>query len=631
MDYDIIVIGGGHAGIEACLSCSKMGLSTLLVTQNIDTIGKLSCNPAIGGLAKGNIVREIDALGGVMGRLTDKSMIQFRILNKSKGPSVQSPRAQADKFLYQSLAKKELEDEKNLTLFQDSVEDFILKNNKIEGIKTERGNIIYSKRVVLTTGTFLNGRVFIGDYIRNFGRLGEISSTGIDQVLKESGHTIMRLKTGTPARCKKNSVDYSVLEKQYGDDEIIPFSFLQKKLNKKQLACYITYTNLKTHEIIKKNMHLSPLYSGEITGKGARYCPSIEDKIKKFASRDRHQIFIEPEGFSSQEVYLNGISTSLPEDCQRQFINSIKGLENAIITRPGYAVEYDCINPKDLYSSLESKFIKGLFIAGQTNGTSGYEEAAGQGLVAGINAASQLLKLPPLILKRSESYIGVLIDDLVTLGTDEPYRMFSSRAEHRIALRHNNADKRLFLKGYDYLLHTEKDRDSYLLKMKNIEQIKELLKNNKVKQEKLELFFKNKNIEFKNHTKNIQQKTLKDLLKMPEINMEDIVNIFSNLKNNFFKEELREAEIDIKYEGYIKRQEEYILSFNKLEKMKIPHNFNYDSIYGLSNESKEKLKDLKPFSIGQASRISGIRDSDIALLIVFISRKENKDYNLPKE
>jgi len=623
MDYDIIVIGGGHAGIEACLIAAKLKLNTLLITQNIDTIGRLSCNPAIGGLAKGNMVREIDALGGIMGKLTDKAMIQFRILNKSKGPSVQSPRAQADKFLYQFLAKKTLEYQSNLTLFQDTVIDFITDKNEIKGVKTERGNLIFAKKVVLTTGTFLNGKIFIGEYIKSCGRLEEPASYGLNESLLKIGHQLMRLKTGTPARVKKDSVDYSELESQYGDDKIIPFSFDNNNINKTQLACFITYTNEKTHEIISKNMHYSPLYSGKIIGMGARYCPSIEDKIKKFPDRNRHQIFIEPEGRESNEMYLNGISTSLPENIQNEFIHSIKGLEKAIITRPGYAVEYDCINPKDLYPTLESKFLKGLFIAGQTNGTSGYEEAAGQGLIAGINAGSQLLNLKDFILLRSESYIGVLVDDLVTMGTEEPYRMFSSRAEHRIALRHDNADKRLYKKAYEYKLHSQEDYEKFEKKMKNIELIDELLTVNKIDKEKLDIFLNEKNIDIKK----AKHKSLKELLKVPEIDIRDLLELDEELKQ-FSYQDLRQVEIDTKYEGYLKRQEDYILKFNKIEKMKISKDFDYDKIYGLSNESREKLQKIKPLSVGQASRISGIRDSDLALLMVFVSKEQDIRLNI---
>ncbi len=478
MDFDAIVIGGGHAGIEAALALSRLNFKTLMITQNLDTIGKLSCNPAIGGLAKGNMVREIDALGGEMGRIIDFSMIQFRVLNKSRGPAVQAPRAQADKLMYQTKAKETLERQDNLDLFQDTVVDFLLNSmrNEIEGVVTERGNKFRSSVVVLTTGTFLRGKIFIGEYRADMGRLAEFSAYGLDKTLLGLGFEMGRLKTGTPARIHKKSVDFSKTEVQFGDSDIIPFSFSNGKLDKSQLSCYVTYTNKKTHEIISENMHLSPLYSGEIVGNGPRYCPSIEDKIVKFKDKDRHQIFIEPEGFNTEEMYLNGLSSSLPENIQQKLINSIEGLEHAVITRPGYAVEYDYINPIELYPNLESKRVKGLFIAGQTNGSSGYEEAAAQGLMAGINAALRLQNKKPMILTRTSSYIGVLIDDLVTKGTKEPYRMFTSRAEHRLNLRHDTSDKRLIKIGYDLGLVDEKRYSRYLFKESRVEEIKELLK-----------------------------------------------------------------------------------------------------------------------------------------------------------
>ncbi len=451
MDFDAIVVGGGHAGIEAALALARMGQHTLMISQNLDTIGKMSCNPAIGGQAKGNIVREIDALGGEMGRLIDATMIQFRMLNKRKGPAVQSPRAQADKIAYQILAKQTLEQQPGLELFMDTVVDFITATHegkpRIAGVLTERGRSFSCRAVVLTTGTFLNGKIFIGDYQGSAGRLGEPAALGLDVGLRQLGFSIGRMKTGTPARIHGGSIDYSLMSVEAGDDLIVPFSFSHNELMRPRLSCWMTWTTAETHEIIRQNMHRSPLYSGRIEGIGPRYCPSIEDKVVKFPHRERHQIYIEPEGEGTSEMYLNGMSSSLPEDVQERFIRSLPGLEKAVIMRPAYAVEYDYLDPIQLFPSLETKLVGNLFVAGQTNGTSGYEEAAAQGLLAGINAALALQSKSALILTRSEAYIGVMIDDLVTQGTREPYRMFTSRAEHRLSLRHDNADQRLFEKG----------------------------------------------------------------------------------------------------------------------------------------------------------------------------------------
>ncbi|WP_041177685.1 tRNA uridine-5-carboxymethylaminomethyl(34) synthesis enzyme MnmG [Borrelia duttonii] len=613
MDFDAIVIGGGHAGIEASLALARLNFKTILITQNLDTVGKLSCNPAIGGLAKGNMVREIDALGGEMGCLIDFSMIQFRILNKSKGPAVQAPRAQADKLVYQIKAKETLEMQNNLELFQDTVSDFLLNpmKNKIEGVVTERGNKFTSRVVVLTTGTFLRGKIFIGEYKAYMGRISEPAAFGLEKILLELGFEMGRLKTGTPARVHRRSINFAKTEIQFGDSDIIPFSFSNTKIDKTQLSCYVTYTNKKTHEIISENMHLSPLYSGEIVGNGPRYCPSIEDKIVKFKDKDKHQIFIEPEGINTQEMYLNGLSSSLPEDVQKRLINSIDGLEDAVITRPGYAVEYDYINPIELYASLETKRVEGLFVAGQTNGSSGYEEAAAQGLMAGINAALKLQKKDPMILPRTSSYIGVLIDDLVTKGTKEPYRMFTSRAEHRLNLRHDTSDKRLIKWGYEVGLVSEEKYSRYFFKEKQIEEIKELLRHRRLKEKEASSF------ELKRHI----NKDFYHIVKDPYINLKDLVNIDPKL--NASKVILEQVELDIKYEGYINRQKDLIRKMNNLELIKLPLDFNYE-IDGLSREAREKFVKIQPANLAQASRVSGVRNTDIQVLLIYFSNPKNK-------
>ena len=586
-DYDAIVIGGGHAGIEACLATSRMGFKTLLITQSLDAIGRLSCNPAIGGLAKGNLVREIDALGGEMARLIDNTMIQFRILNRRRGPAVQAYRAQADKFSYSRLAKETLEREGNLELFMDTVVDIIAEEGRVVGVLTERGWKIYSKVVVLTTGTFMSGKIFIGEYEHQSGRLGEEAALGLGDALREKGFHVGRMKTGTPARVKKSSLDFSKLEIQHGDEDMRPFSFLSGKVTRPSLECYITYTNEKTHEIIRNNIHRSPLYGGKIVGKGPRYCPSIEDKVVRFPDRERHQIFVEPEGVGTEEMYLNGLSSSLPESVQHEFIRTLPGLENAVIMRPAYAVEYDYLDPLDLYPSLESKILKNLFIAGQTNGTSGYEEAAAQGIMAGINAALRLEGKEPFVLKRSDAYIGVLIDDLTTKGTKEPYRMFTSRAEYRLILRNDNADSRLTPLSP---LVKEERRMALERKLSDMEEIRELLKERKER-----------------------GKNGLDLLREPDVTIE---SLSIPALERFSSEEKEEVELDLKYEGYLKRQEREIARFEKSESVAIPEDFDYDSVDGLSQESREKFKAIRPRNVGQAGRISGVRVSDIAVLQV---------------
>lgn len=611
MDYDAIVVGGGHAGIEASLALARLGHSTLLVTQSLDTIGRLSCNPAIGGLSKGNIVREIDALGGEMGNLIDQSMIQFRILNKRRGPAVQAPRAQADKFLYSYLAKQVVEREKNLSLFQDTVVDLIVSDNsEISGVITERGHSITASKVIVTTGTFMDGKIFIGDYSSASGRIGEPAAIGLGKSLRALGFVVGRLKTGTPARVAASSVDFSKLEEQPGDDLMKPFSFFRDTVDRPNVSCWITYSGEETHRIIRENMHHSPLYGGKIVGAGPRYCPSIEDKVVRFPDRDRHQIFVEPEGFESEELYLNGISSSLPESVQLAFLRTLPGMENVQVMRPGYAVEYDFVQPTQLKVTLETKKISGLYFAGQTNGTSGYEEAGSQGLMAGINAALSLQGEDPLVLDRSEAYTGVLIDDLVTMGTEEPYRMFTSRAEYRLSLRHDNCDLRLYDKAKRVALLSEQKLEMILKKSQEIDQIKQLLQSrrlNKADSEKL------------SHPVD-PGKSFEKLLKMPEITISDLLPLEPSL-SDYSDGAICTAELDIRYEGYLKRQDLQVQRFKKMEAVIIPDQFDYSKIEGFSNEAKQKFMDIRPRSVGQASRISGVRNSDIAVLMMNLSRK----------
>lgn len=679
--YDVAVVGGGHGGIEAALASARMGLKTILITQTIDSISRMSCNPSIGGIAKGNIVREIDALGGEMGKLIDKSMIQFRMLNKSRGPAVQAPRSQADKILYSSLARHTVETTENLYTLMDTVVDILTtasetplppseslqsgeipgehtvtdqsllseaaksgKRQKITAVVTERGRIIPVRSCVLTTGTFLGGRIFIGEYDAPCGRIGEAGAFGLTQSLNRLGFTTGRLKTGTPPRILRHTVDFSSLEEQLGDEEIVPFSFDDEKVERPQVPCYLVYTNAKTHEIIRNNISRSPLYSGKIHGIGPRYCPSIEDKVMRFAERERHQLFVEPESLQTDEIYLNGLSSSLPEEVQDEFLRTLPGFENCHVARPGYAVEYDYVEPTQLFPSLETKRVAGLFDAGQINGTSGYEEAAGQGLIAGINAGlyarahkslcgnlckitsglgqspasaekgcfqpkpnfteeemkhfaeisasetqevnhfledfaksngnENFHKIPewePLILGRDEAYIGVLIDDLVTLGTKEPYRMFTARAEYRLKLRHDTADRRLAEKSYKVGLKTKAQLDAVNLKYQQVDEAADLL--------------------------------LKD----------------ANAENPGFSALVWEiAKEDAKYKYYIQKQDARIAKMHKMEKFHIPADFDYSKIPALSSESRTKLEQVRPLTLGQASRISGIRNSDIMLLMVYI-------------
>lgn len=591
-DYDIIVIGGGHAGIEAACAAAREGFATLMVTQSLDAIGRLSCNPAIGGLAKGNLVREIDALGGVMGNLIDSSMIQYRILNRRRGPAVQAPRAQADKFTYSRNAKQLLEHTANLSLFMDTVVDLMVEDGRVIGVVTERGWRISARAVVLTTGTFMDGRIFIGEWDAPCGRLGESAALGLGDSLRRMGFPVGRLKTGTPARVRRSSLDFDELEIQKGDDPMLPFSFDYDDVDRPQMDCYVTWTNEETHSIIRENIHRSPLYGGKIVGKGPRYCPSIEDKVVRFPDRDRHQIFVEPEGVECEEMYLNGLSSSLPEDVQHRFIRTLPGLRHCEIMRPAYAVEYDYLDPMDLFPSLESKRLENLFIAGQTNGTSGYEEAAAQGIVAGINAALKLRGESPLVLRRNEAYIGVLIDDLVTKGTKEPYRMFTSRAEYRLCLRHDNADQRLVPLAYEKHSVGEEKLRRLEEKVSRMSDLRATLK------------------AYRERGKNGLE-----LLKEPEVTM-DLLGAGCPAILEYPAPVRDEVELDVKYEGYLRRQESEAEAFSRREAMAIPADMDYDAIKGLSSESREKLKLVRPASIGQAQRISGLRVSDIALIMM---------------
>lgn len=618
-NYDIAVIGAGHAGCEAALASARMGMKTLLFSISLEAVANMPCNPHIGGSSKGHLVREIDCLGGEMGKNIDKTFVQMRMLNTSKGPAVYSLRAQADRKRYQMEMKHTLEKQKNLFLKQAEIVNIEIENGKVKSLETNIGAVYNVKEIILCTGTYLKGKIFIGETSFESGPDGVFPAKRLSEVLEKAGVKLVRFKTGTPARINKNSVDFSKMEIQKGDEDIIPFSFEDKIDNKQeQLPCYLTYTNAETHRIIRENLSRSPLYSGEIIGTGPRYCPSIEDKVVRFADKERHQVFIEPLGRDTDEMYVQGMSSSLPEDVQIAMYRTLPGLENVEFTRPAYAIEYDCINPSDLKLSLEYKQIEGLFCAGQINGTSGYEEAAAQGIIAGINAARKLQGKEPIILDRSQAYIGVLIDDIVTKGTNEPYRMMTSRAEYRLLLRQDNADLRLLEIGHEVGLISDERYERFLNKKANIFNEIERISNKIIKPtEKVNEFLKKYNSSpITNGVKEIE------LLKRTEIRYESLGEIDEEI-GKLTKEEAEEVEIQVKYAGYIKLQEAQVEKFKKLEAKKLREDINYSDIKGLRIEARQKLDKIKPLSIGQASRISGVSPADISVLLIYLEQLKN--------
>jgi tRNA uridine 5-carboxymethylaminomethyl modification enzyme len=619
-EYDVIVVGAGHAGCEAAAAAANMGSKVLLVTMNMQTIAQMSCNPAMGGIAKGQIVREIDAMGGYSGIVSDISTIQFRMLNRSKGPAMWSPRTQNDRMLFAATWREMLENTPNVDFYQDMVRSIIVKGNKACGVVTGLGHEVRSKSVVITSGTFLNGIIHIGEKQFGGGRVAEKAATGITEQLVELGFESDRLKTGTPPRVDGRSLDYSKMEEQKGDDEIVGFSYTDTRRiqPKDQKSCWITYTNDTVHDVLKTGFDKSPMFQGRIEGIGPRYCPSIEDKINRFADRDRHQLFVEPEGWNTVEIYVNGFSTSLPEDVQYEALRIVPGFENVRIFRPGYAIEYDYFPPTQLQYSLETKRINNLFFAGQINGTTGYEEAACQGLIAGINAHQKARELEPVILKRSEAYIGVLIDDLISKGTEEPYRMFTSRAEFRTLLRQDNADLRLTEISYRLGLASQDRMDRVVSKKTQVARVKKLLSESSVEPEEVNPYFS----EIGSATITEKQKAAKILLR-PNVDLPSLMNVVPGLQESlseFSTDALEQSEIQIKYERYIEKEQEIVTKMSQLENMAIPATFDYDRVSALSNEALQKFKKIKPSTLGQASRISGVNPSDVQILMVYMGR-----------
>ncbi|MBQ3737742.1 MAG: tRNA uridine-5-carboxymethylaminomethyl(34) synthesis enzyme MnmG [Bacteroidales bacterium] len=618
--YDIIVVGAGHAGCEAAAAAANMGSKVLLITMDLRLMASMSCNPAMGGIAKGQIVREIDAMGGYSGIVSDRTMIQFRMLNKSKGPAMWSPRCQSDKMMFSAEWRSLLEKTPNVDFWQDTAIGLLVEGDRIKGVKTRIGGDIESKAVILTNGTFLNGLIHIGEQHFPGGRMGEVASHGITEQLKDLGFEAKRLKTGTPVRIDGRTIDFSKLIEQKGDEDVTGFSYLEPFRIKKQRSCWIAHTSLKVHETLRKGFKYSPMFNGRIQGVGPRYCPSIEDKIERFAGKDSHQLFVEPEGWTTEEYYLNGFSSSLPDYIQYEALRQIEGFENAKIYRPGYAIEYDYFPPQQLFHSLETKRMHGLYFAGQINGTTGYEEAACQGMMAGINAALSTRDEEPLVLSRTEAYIGVLIDDLISKGVDEPYRMFTSRAEYRILLRQDNADARLTEKAYKLGLATEERYTKYKNKQAKVEDIKQVLNETYVYPEEI-----NRLLEQKESSKIEQKLKLSYVLLRPQINLSELIETLPQLEayrtqDQFAKECLEEAEIEIKYDSYIQKENELAEKLNRLENVKLPKDFDYHSIQSLSYECREKLNRYKPQTLGQASRISGISPADINVLAIFLGR-----------
>ena len=616
--YDIIVVGAGHAGCEAAAAAANLGSKVLLITMNMQTIAQMSCNPAMGGIAKGQIVREIDAMGGYSGIVTDHSMIQFRMLNRSKGPAMWSPRAQSDRMLFASTWREMLEQTPNVDFYQDMVKGLVIKEGRVCGVVTGLGHEIISKAVVLTNGTFLNGIIHIGEKNFGGGRASEKAATGLTEQLVSLGFESDRLKTGTPPRVDGRSIDYSKMEEQPGDEEITGFSYLDTKKPSKQRSCWITYTNQTVHEILRTGFDRSPMFAGRIDGIGPRYCPSIEDKINRFVERDRHQLFIEPEGWNTVEIYVNGFSTSLPDEVQYDALRRVPGFENVRVFRPGYAIEYDYFPPTQLTHTLETKHIPNLFFAGQINGTTGYEEAACQGLMAGINAHRKVLKLSAFILKRSEAYIGVLVDDLVSKGTEEPYRMFTSRAEFRTLLRQDNADLRLTEISFKLGLASEQRMERVSKKREDVRKIRSILKETNIEPEEANAFFESIDTAVISE----KQKAEKILLR-PSIDLRAMTSAIPTMQeklHGFNREDMEQASIQVKYDVYIEKEKELVNRMSQLEDLEIPASFEYKKILSLGNEAREKLSRIQPRTLGQASRISGINPSDIQILMVYMGR-----------